>query len=111
MAEMSGDEVGALIVSGVIALATTWGWIYSVMLPLRFGGGPARFPVLFAPVLGYLAILVVLLTLASADVRNDPLYLGFYLLMGIAWIGLSCRSADCRHVMTSVNGAIPRRHQ
>ena len=88
MAEMSGDEVGALLVSGFIALATTWGWIYAIVMPMRFGNGPARFPVVIAPVLGWLAILVVLRTLASADVRDEPLYLGFYLLMGIAWVGL-----------------------
>ena len=88
MAEMSGDEVGALLVSGFIALATTWGWIYAIVMPMRFGNGPARFPVVFAPVLGWLAILVVLRTLASADVRDEPLYLGFYLLMGIAWVGV-----------------------
>ncbi len=43
---------------------------------------------LLAPLLAALGILAVLRTLASADVRDEPVYLGLYLIMGVAWVGV-----------------------
>lgn len=40
-----------------------------------------------APLVSLAFIFVTLTKLASSDVRHDPLYLAFYLLIGAAWIG------------------------
>lgn len=46
-----------------------------------------RFILLTAPLVCLLLVLVVLTKLAAATVRSDPLYVGFYLLVGAGWLG------------------------
>src|SRR5579864_4989161 len=43
----------------------------------------------FVPIVSAAFLLVVLLTLSSSDVQDSPIYITFYLLMGIAWLGVA----------------------
>jgi uncharacterized membrane protein YjfL (UPF0719 family) len=92
MTVMSGDEVFVALASGALALFAWLGWY---LLPMRVErlGAPARgLEVLVAtPPLAAAILYAVLRTAASHDVREDPIYLGFYLVMGAAWLGLGAR--------------------
>ncbi|MEK6372093.1 MAG: hypothetical protein AABO58_05305 [Acidobacteriota bacterium] len=85
---MSGDEIIATIGSFFVGIfAWIPGW-YRYAFRRRFAHDTrASSIVLFAPLFCALLLLAVLLTLAADDVRRDPVYLFFYTLMGMAWIG------------------------
>jgi hypothetical protein len=89
---MSGDEIVVLIVCTVLA-ALTWGkWLYEAAVCARLGSKLRDRWVLWVDPLLCLAVLAAgLRRLASRDVRDDPIYLGFYLMMGAAWVGLAAR--------------------
>jgi hypothetical protein len=88
MAEPSGDEVMVLLVSGLLALASTISWMVNLFQPWRARRTIPRVLLVFVPVAAWVGLLVVLRALASADVRQDPFYLTFYLIMGAAWCGM-----------------------
>ena len=50
-----------------------------------------RFPVLLMPLVSLALLLAVLRKLSSLDVRDNPIYLLFYLVMGAVWLGLAMR--------------------
>jgi hypothetical protein len=86
---MSDDEILATIASFAAACV---GWIpwYGSALRRKFAlDSRAVSIVLFAPLVCALVLLAVLLTLAADDVRRDPLYIFLYMVMGMAWVGMS----------------------
>ena len=89
---MSEDEVLVTIASlGVTAVA--WGVWYAQPRRVRtVRRGPSALWLLdIAPLLSGAALFLVLRGAAADDVRNDPIYLSMYLVLGLAWVGLSVR--------------------
>lgn len=89
---MSEDEVFVFIGCTVVSLFTWLPWVWHAAFTARrcsrFGDrwGLFVFPLLCAAVLA-----AVLRLYSSSDVRTDPVYIGFYLVMGAAWVGLVSR--------------------
>lgn len=85
---MSPDEVFAMFVAGMFAVATWAVWYARPVAIAPLGGRGARHrAVSLAPLVGMVLLFAVLRSLAADDVRNDWRYLGFYSLLGAAWIG------------------------
>jgi hypothetical protein len=86
---MSGDEYFATIVA-IMGCLYWWGsWIFLCFSLRNFGRGRmVRLFGLATPALAGLVLFGVLKTYASHDVRDDGLYLFFYMVMGAAWLGL-----------------------
>jgi uncharacterized membrane protein YjfL (UPF0719 family) len=87
---VSDDETLVFIVS-IIVSVIVWGkWICANLtvtsLGLRFG---ARLPLHVVPIVCAALLLAVLNLFASHDVRDSPTYIGFYLVLGAAWVGLA----------------------
>ena len=86
--ELADLEVPAFIVSVFLTLKSWSAWYSDLISVNRFRVPIQQRLALFgAPVVSLAFIFVTLTTLASRDVRHDPLYLAFYLLIGAAWIG------------------------
>ena len=89
---MSGDEVFALIISGVVALLLWVQWYRQVVIVRTIGPTrTARLPLSVAPLLCAVILFVVLRRFAAHDVRDSGRYLAFYLVMGAAWVGVASR--------------------
>lgn len=99
---MSGDEVFALIVSGVLGLIGWSRWLGGLLfLKPLFRNVAAQRLAWLAPLVAAAAMLFVLLKWSSHDVRSSALYTSFYLAMWFGWLGtlnfllpylgLSCR--------------------
>ncbi len=86
---MSGDEFFVLLVSGVLAVVLWARWYVraSVVTPLA-SRREQRWPALFVPIVCGAVLLWVLLTFAAHDVRDSPVYVVLYFLLGGAWVGL-----------------------
>ena len=84
---MSGDEVLVLFASGGLALVA---WLMWYARAVRFGRVPAasRAPLLLAPLVGAVTLFGALRTLSAHDVRDAPIYVLMYLLLGAAWVAL-----------------------
>jgi uncharacterized membrane protein YjfL (UPF0719 family) len=81
-------EIPAFIVSVFLTLKSWSAWYSDLITVNRFRLPIQQRLVLFGAPIASLAVIFVILTkLASSDVRHDPLYLAFYLLIGAAWIG------------------------
>ena len=99
---MSGDEIVALFVSGVLGMIGWGAWVGNLccLKPLP-GRIRSRLLASLTPLLSSLAMLFVLLKWSSHDVRSSALYISFYMTMWFGWtgtlnlllpyIGLSCR--------------------
>lgn len=89
---MSGDEVVVLIVSTVCAFWFWGAWYLTPALVRSVGRRPTRrFLLQVAPLAAAAILWTVLETAASFDVRDDPRYLAFYLILGAAWVGFFVR--------------------
>ena len=89
---MSGDELVVLLVSAGLALWFWAAWYIRPMLVVYVGRRPpGRVLLQVTPLVVAAVLWVVLETAASHDVRDDPTYLTFYLVLGAAWIGLFVR--------------------
>ncbi len=86
---MSGDEVFALIISGIIGLFGWKDWLGGLLTlePLSRRLATQILGWLLPPLAG-LAIFFVLLKWSSHDVRDNPIYIFFYLVMWFGWTGL-----------------------
>jgi len=85
---MSDDEIVVLVISLILALIG-WGYWYVVLLRAdRLGrdGSPARPTLALTPLLCLAGLFILLRGLASFDVRNDLVYLAFYMVFGAAWM-------------------------
>ncbi len=87
---MSPDEGIVFALSGVLAVMAWTVWMVALFrvpkMRRQHGGRPLLF---LAPLFALGMLFVVLRTAASHDVRESPVYLMFYMIMGSAWIGLS----------------------
>lgn len=89
---MSEDEVFALVASAGLAVFLWFSWYRDALVVARRSSGtPERLWLALAPPVAMLVLYQVLRRLAASDVRDDPLYLVFYLLMGAAWVGGGAR--------------------
>jgi len=92
---MSGDETFVAFACLALAAFFWLPWCRDLFsIPQRPGGGGGRPWLVAAPPLSALLLFLVLKNLAASDVRDDPTYLSFYLLMGIAWMGAEARNAS-----------------
>jgi len=93
---MSGDEILAMIGSGVVIFVFGGRAAARYMMSPALGWpGAMRFAFLWAP-LGCLALLFsALLRWASYDVRGSAIYLAFYMVMGLAWLSIAPWPAAC----------------
>lgn len=89
---MSGDEVVMLIASAIVALVSWGAWYLGPALVQGVGRRPPAWRLLrLTPLVAVALLWVVLRNAASFDVRDDPRYLTFYLVLGAAWVGVWIR--------------------
>ena len=89
---MSPDEVFVLIVCSAIGLVTMVMWFGPIVSVSHLAPGRrGRILLAMTPVVCAALFLAVLHFWAAKDVRNDPVYLGFYVVVDVAWLGLSTR--------------------
>jgi hypothetical protein len=89
---MSGDEIVMLIASAIVALVSWAAWYIAPARVQRVGPRPPAWRLLrLTPLIAAALLWVVLRRAASFDVRDDPRYLTFYLVLGAAWVGIWIR--------------------
>ena len=89
---MSGDEVATLILSAIVALVSWAAFYIGPTFVIHVGRRPAGSRLMrLAPILAAALLWVVLRNASSLDVRDDPRYLTFYLVLGAAWVGVWIR--------------------
>lgn len=86
---MSDDEMFAGFVS-LFAAATLWGKWYArmAMVSTLHTAHASRGTLYLTPVLCLMALWWVLKQFSSHDVRDSRIYMMFYTVMGLAWVGL-----------------------
>lgn len=89
---MSDDEIAVLIGSLIVSLVC-WGvWYVSPTFVRHIGRRrPGLLLLKVAPLVAAAVLFIVLRQAASFDVRDDPAYLFFYMLLGAAWVGFWIR--------------------
>ena len=98
---MSGDEVVILIVSAIVAVVSWGAWYIAPAFVQRVGRRAKGRRLLQLPPLVAAGLLWVVLRKASSyDVRDDPTYLTFYLVLGAAWVGVWIRSLAIAGIST-----------
>jgi hypothetical protein len=86
---MSGDEVFALVVSCIIGIVGWKTWLSGLVLLGPLSRRPAtQFLGWFSPLIAAGALFFVLARWSSHDVRDNPVYIFFYMAMGFGWAGL-----------------------
>jgi hypothetical protein len=89
---MSGDEIVVLMVSAFVALVCWSVWYIAPMMVRTIGRrSPGRWLLQITPFIAGAVLWAVLRSASSFDVRDDPRYLTFYLVLGAAWVGLWMR--------------------
>lgn len=89
---MSGDEVVVFVVSAITAAVSWVRWLWQATAVARRSSGAADRAWLFGgPLAGFAVLACVLRFLAADDVKESPVYLAFYAVMGAAWVGLALR--------------------
>lgn len=85
---MSEDEVFVLLASAVIALIGWIAWYSRLLMANRIGRerSSTRRTLALAPLVCLAGLFALLRLAASFDVRNDPVYLAFYMVFGAAWV-------------------------
>ena len=78
-----------------IAALIGWGlWFIGLARAAQWSPRSIRSgPLVLAPLGCAAGLLMVLMTVASQDVVNDPLYILMYLVMGMGWVGMAHRFA------------------
>jgi uncharacterized membrane protein YjfL (UPF0719 family) len=114
---MSGDEVIALIVSAIIGIVGWKEWVGGLLFlePLSRRSATQFLGWLLPPLAG-VAMFYVLLKWSSHDVRDNPIYIFFYMVMWLGWtglwnrmlpyVGLSCRDDALERDNTAAGLAI-----
>jgi uncharacterized membrane protein YjfL (UPF0719 family) len=86
---MSEDEIVVLAVCGLGALILWGRWFWqNLSVSSLFSSQDDRYLMYATPLLCAGVLFSVLKRFASHDVRDDLRYLGFYMVMGAAWVGL-----------------------
>jgi hypothetical protein len=84
-----GEFEAAVSLGSFIVLLQTWIiWYRDTFFVSTFRSTTVRWILASAPVFCLLPILWILGVFAASSVRVSPFYLGFYLLVGAAWLGL-----------------------
>lgn len=85
---MSGDEALITLAAGGIGIFTWFRW-YVPLKTVRRLGAPKPGVALLAsmPVVCAAALFYVLQTLSASDVRDAPVYLFMYMILGAGWVG------------------------
>lgn len=92
MSVMSGDEFLLLIACSLVSVFTWGPWLHQAATCARVGcESRDRWGLYLYPLLCAAMLLVVLRFYASWDVQISPFYIGFYLVMGAAWVGIASR--------------------
>jgi hypothetical protein len=87
---MAGSEVVLTAVSAALALVLWGRWYVQPARMERLGAPRGGWGVLrLTPIVCMALLFLVLRTLASHDVRDDPRYLAMYVAFGAAWVALS----------------------
>jgi uncharacterized membrane protein YjfL (UPF0719 family) len=87
---MSGGEVVLTLLSAVVALVLWIRWYLQPARLQRLGAPTGAWALLgLTPIACLGLLLLVLRTLASHDVRDDPRYLALYTALGAAWVAAS----------------------
>src|SRR5688572_32569728 len=87
---MSGGEVVLTMVSAVFALIMWIRWYVQPAQLERLGAPKGAWALLrITPLLCLAVLLIILRTLASHDVRDDPRYLAMYTALGAGWVAAS----------------------
>lgn len=85
---MAEDEVFALI--GALS-AAVWGWgrwSWRLATPICWQPGNARTLLFAVPIVSVMISWYALDAWSASDVRDSPLYMSFYLVLTVGWIGL-----------------------
>lgn len=82
---MADDEIAVGIFACVLCLLGWGSWYVGVLRPRTTGPGAGRGILALAPLAALIAILLVQRTLASADVRGDWFWIGWYGAFCMAW--------------------------
>jgi hypothetical protein len=86
---MSGDEIMALLVSGIVGIGGWKGWLGGLLFLEPLSRRPAtQFLGWLLPPLAGVAMFFVLAKWSSHDVRDNPTYIFFYMVMWLGWTGL-----------------------
>ena len=87
---MSDGEIGVTIVSVIVTFMAWSNWFFRILqvAPWSRTSTP-RSLLLGAPLVAGTMLFAALRTLSAHDVRDDPVYLGMYAVMGAAWVALS----------------------
>jgi uncharacterized membrane protein YjfL (UPF0719 family) len=86
--ELPDLEIFAFIASVFLSLKGWWTWYGDIASVNRLRAPVSKRLVLLAAPLVCLALILIALTkLAATTVRNDGLYISFYLLVGAGWLG------------------------
>jgi uncharacterized membrane protein YjfL (UPF0719 family) len=85
---MSGDE-GTVMILATFAAGIVWAiWLWQVAFTARRCSGFAhRWPLTVYPAAAFAILYAILKRFSSFDVREDPVYLTFYMILGAAWVG------------------------
>lgn len=85
----SPDEGFALIVGGIIVMVSWIPWYYQLaVVGRRVRKLGRRQPLALAPLVCAVLLYFVLDRWSAEDVRFDPAYMLFYMVIGLAWLGL-----------------------
>jgi hypothetical protein len=86
--ELPDLEIFAFIASVLLSLKGWWTWYGDIASVNRLRAPVSkRLVLLTAPLVCLALILIALTKLAATTVRNDGLYISFYLLVGAGWLG------------------------
>ncbi|HEX7181105.1 MAG TPA: hypothetical protein VF756_04630 [Thermoanaerobaculia bacterium] len=89
---MSEGEVFVLIGCAIVGFVIWLGWLIRIVsVSRRHSRFADRWLLLAAPLLCAALLYGVLRRFASFDVREDPVFLFFYMVMGAAWVGLAAQ--------------------
>jgi len=88
---MSGDEIAVLFISTAIGIWTWLRWYRAAFVKMLIVRNPSRVIFMAAPIACAAILFIVLRLWAANDVRDSSVYLFFYMVMGVAWVGASCR--------------------
>ena len=87
---MSGGEIVLTLLSAVVALVLWIRWYVQPARLQRLGAPRGAWALLrLTPVVCLGVLLLILRTVASHDVRDDPRYLTMYAALGAAWVAVS----------------------
>jgi len=84
-------ETAVCLGSFIVCLQTWLTWYRDSIIVSRFRSSSLRWVLVSSPVLCLLIIFLILNIFAASSVRASLFYLGFYLLVGAAWLGLATR--------------------